>query len=133
LQAPGNLQRELLEQTVAQGAQSRLTQWSILARNPNGKDAEKQVSHAAHWCCRCWAGICYAVKDNMLIFSNSDELLKAVLDSHETDQQSSVFATAELDELTILRSIDARSRSMTSSTYWTTRLSSSNKTTRTKA
>jgi hypothetical protein len=42
--------------------------------------------------------ICYAVKDNMLIVSNSDELMKAVLESH---QQSTV--SADVDELTIIR------------------------------
>jgi len=43
--------------------------------------------------------ICYALKDNMLILSNSNELMKAVLEPHE--KQSSV--SAGVDELTIIR------------------------------
>ena len=43
--------------------------------------------------------ICYALKDNMLIVSNSNEMMKAVLEPHE--KPSSV--TADFDELTIIR------------------------------
>jgi hypothetical protein len=95
LQSPGNLRRELLEQTVAQGAQARLTVVSSASQ-------PRWENHGA------WRSldlpmlgweVCYALKDNMLIFSNSNEMMKAVLESHE--KQSSV--TAGVDELTIIR------------------------------
>jgi hypothetical protein len=43
--------------------------------------------------------ICYALKDNLLIVSNSNELMKAVQESSE--KQSKV--SADIDELTIIR------------------------------
>jgi hypothetical protein len=43
--------------------------------------------------------ICYALKDNMLIVSNNNELMKAVLRSNE----KKVSAAAGVDELTIIR------------------------------
>jgi len=43
--------------------------------------------------------ICYAVKDNVLMISNSNELLKATLGSPE--QKTSI--TAGIDEVTIIR------------------------------
>jgi len=45
--------------------------------------------------------ICYALKDNALIVSNSNEMMKAVLDSHEKNQPPSV--STDVDELTIIR------------------------------
>lgn len=100
LQAPANLRRELLEQTVAQGAQGRLT---IV----NSGSQPKWESHSDAGL--AWRSldlpmlgweICYAIKDNVLIISNSNELMKTVL---EKDQQSNVSVTADVDELTIIR------------------------------
>jgi len=47
--------------------------------------------------------ICYAVKDNMLILSNSNELMKAVLEPRERNQQSSASVSTDVDELTVIR------------------------------
>jgi hypothetical protein len=99
LQSPGNLRRELLEQTVAQGAQGRLTVVSSASqprwesRSDDGLAWRSLNLPMLGW------EICYALKDNMLILSNSTEMLKAVLQPHE--KQSSV--SAGMDELTIIR------------------------------
>jgi len=95
LQSPGNLRRELLEQTVARGAQERLTVVSS-ASQPGW-----QTGPAWRFLDLPMLGweICYTIKDNMLIVSNSNEMMKAVLESRE--KQSSV--SADIDELTIIR------------------------------
>jgi len=102
LQSPGNLRRESLEQTVALGAQGRLTVVN------SGSQPKWETRGDAGLAWRSlnlpmlgWE-ICYAVKDNMLILSNSTELMKAVLESNEK-QQSNVSLTAGVDELTIIR------------------------------
>jgi hypothetical protein len=94
LRSPGNLRRELLEQSVAQGAQGRLTVNS-------GSQPSWQTGPAWRFLDLPMLGweICYAIKDNMLIVSNSNEMMKAVLGSRE--KQSSV--SADIDELTIIR------------------------------
>lgn len=95
LQSPGNLRRELLEQTIAQGAESRLT---VVNSGSQPKwETRSDAWRSLHLPMLGWE-ICYAVKDNMLIVSNSNELMKAVLESH---QQSTV--SADVDELTIIR------------------------------
>ena len=103
LQSPGSLRRESLEQTIAQGAQARLT-----IVNPGSQPKWENRNDAG----LAWRSldlpmlgweICYAVKDNMLIVSNSNELMKAVLDPREKDQQSNVNVPADVDELTIIR------------------------------
>ncbi|HZN01845.1 MAG TPA: hypothetical protein VFB70_20725 [Pyrinomonadaceae bacterium] len=95
LQSPGNLRRELLEQTIAQGAESRLT---VVNSGSQPKwETRGDAWRSLHLPMLGWE-ICYAVKDNMLIVSNSNELMKAVLESH---QQSTV--SADVDELTIIR------------------------------
>ena len=102
LQSPGSLRRELLEQTIAQGAQARLTVVSS-ASQPRWQnhDAWRSLDlPMLGW------EICYTLKDNMLILSNSNEMMKAVLESHE--KQSSV--SANIDELTIIR-FDRRKQS----------------------
>ena len=95
LQSPGSLRRELLEQTVAQGAQGRLTVVN------SGSQPRWQTGPAWRFLDLPMLGweICYTLKDNMLIVSNSNEMMKAVLESHE--KQSS--ASAGVDELTIIR------------------------------
>ena len=101
LQSPGNLRRELLEQTIAHGVQVRLTVVSS-ASQPRWETHESWRSlflPMLGW------EICYAIKDNMLIVSNSDEMMKAVLESRE--KQSSI--AAGIDEVTIIR--DRRSES----------------------
>ena len=100
LQSPGNLRRELLEQTVAQGAEGRLTVVNS-GSQPKWEDRSNAALawRALHLPMLGWE-ICYAIKDNMLIVSNSNEMMKAVLESH---QQSSVSVAADIDELTIIR------------------------------
>jgi hypothetical protein len=100
LQSPGNLRRELLEQTVAQGAAGRLT---VVNSGSQPKWEDRRDAGLAwrslHLPMLGWE-ICYAVKDNMLIVSNSNELMKGVLESRP---QSSVAVTVGVDELTIVR------------------------------
>jgi hypothetical protein len=102
LRSSRNLRRELLEQTVAQGAQARLTvvnsgsqpKWED--RSEAGLAWRSLILPMLGW------EICYALKGNMLIVSNSNELMKTVLESNQKNQ-SSVSPTAEVDELTIIR------------------------------
>jgi hypothetical protein len=95
LRSPGNLRRELLEQTIAQGAQGRLTVIN------SGSQPKWQTGPAWRFLDLPMLGweICYALQDNLLILSNSNEMMKAVLESRE--KQSSV--SADVDELTIIR------------------------------
>jgi hypothetical protein len=101
LQSPGSLRRELFEQTVTQGVQGRLTvvdpgsqpKWE--SRNESGLVWRYLSLPMLGW------EICYALKDNLLIVSNSNELMKAVLESPE--KQSSVSVTAGIEELIIIR------------------------------
>lgn len=95
LQAPGNLRRELLEQTVAQGAQGRLT---VVNSGSQPRWEARNAWRSLNLPMLGWE-ICYTLKDNLLIVSNSNELMKAVLESRE--KQSSV--SAGVDELTIIR------------------------------
>jgi hypothetical protein len=103
LHAPGNLKRELLEQTVAQGAQGRLM--IVNAGSQPRWESRSDAGLAWRYLDLPMLGweICYAVKDSMLIVANSNDLMKAVLGAHQTDQQSSVSVTADADELTIIR------------------------------
>jgi len=102
LRAPGSFRRELLEQTVAQGAVGRLTvvnpgsqpKWE--SRNEAGLTWRSLDLPMLGW------EICYAVKDNLLILSNSNELMKAVLEPQERNQSSASVA-ADVDELTVIR------------------------------
>jgi hypothetical protein len=108
LQSPGNLRRELLEQTVAQAAQSRLT----VVNSGSQLEWESHSEAGLNWRLLDlpmlgWE-ICYALKDSMLILSNSNEMIKEVLQSHEKKQLS---ATADIDELTIIR-LDRRKESL---------------------
>jgi len=101
VRSPGNLRRELLEQTVAQGVQARLT----VVNSGSELKWENRSDMGLSWRSLDlpmlgWQ-ICYAFDDNMLILANSDELMKAVLKSHQQDQLSS--DSAALDELTIIR------------------------------
>ncbi len=97
LRSPGNLRRELLEQTVAQGVQARLTvvnsgsQLKWENRSDAGLSWRSLDLPMLGW------QICYALNDNMLIVANSDELMK----SDQKDQLSS--DSAAIDELTIIR------------------------------
>ena len=103
LQSPGNLRRESLEQAVAQGAQGRLTVVnSGLQLKWESRSDAGLAWRSLHLPMLGWE-ICYAIKDNMLILSNSNELMKAVLEPHEKNQLSSVSVTAGIDELTIIR------------------------------
>jgi hypothetical protein len=96
-----------LEQTVAQGAEGRLT---VVNSGSQPKWEDRRDAGLAwrslHLPMLGWE-ICYAVTDNMLIVSNSNELMKGVLESR---QQSSVAVTAGVDELTIIR-LDRRKES----------------------
>jgi hypothetical protein len=95
LQSPGSLRRELLEQTIAQSAQGRLT---VVNSGSQPRWETRNDWRSLHLPMLGWE-ICYALKDNMLIVSNSNELMEAVLEPHE--KQSSV--SADIDELTIIR------------------------------
>ena len=95
LQSPGGLRRELLEQTVAQGAQARLT---VISSASQPRWENHGVWRSLDLPMLGWE-ICYTLKDNLLIFSNSNEMMKAVLGPHE--KQSNV--SADFDELTIIR------------------------------
>jgi hypothetical protein len=95
LQAPGNLRRELLEQTVAQGAQGRLT---VVSSGSQPRWESRNAWRSLDLPMLGWE-ICYALKDNLLIVANSNELMKAVLESHEKPSNVS----ADIDELTIIR------------------------------
>lgn len=95
LQSPGSVRRELLEQTVALGAQGRLT---VVNSGSQPKWETRDDWRSLNLPMLGWE-ICYTIKDNMLIVSNSNEMIKAVLESHE--KRSSV--SADVDELTIIR------------------------------
>lgn len=95
LQSPGSLRRELLEQTLAQGAQARLT---VVSSASQPRWENHGVWRSLDLPMLGWE-ICYTLKDNLLIVSNSNEMMKAVLGPHE--KQSSV--SADIDELTIIR------------------------------
>jgi len=95
LQSPGSLRRELLEQTIAQGAQARLT---VVNSGSPPKWETRNDWRSLYLPMLGWE-ICYALKDNLLIVSNSNDLMKAVLESRE--KQSSV--SADIDDLTIIR------------------------------
>jgi hypothetical protein len=95
LQAPGNLRRELFEQTIAQGTQGRLT---VVNSGSQPMWESRDGWRSLNLPMLGWE-ICYALKDNLLIVSNSNELMKAVQESSE--KQSKV--SADIDELTIIR------------------------------
>lgn len=103
LQSPANLRRELLEQTVAQGVQGRLTvvhsgrqsKWE--SRTDGGLTWRSLDLPMLGW------EICYAVNGNVLVLSNSTEMMKEVLRAHDKNEVSSVSATGDVDELTIIR------------------------------
>ena len=99
LQSPGNLRRELLEQTVALGAQGRLTVMNSGWQPRWETHSESNLAWRSLYLPMLGWEICYAVKDNVLMISNSNELLKATLGSHE--QKTSI--TAGIDEVTIIR------------------------------
>ena len=106
LRSAGSLRRELLEQTVAQGAQGRLTVVNA-GSQPKWEDrSDADLAWRALNLPMLGWEICYAVQDNMLILSNSNELMKTVLASNQKKHQKtqpSLSATAEVDELTIIR------------------------------
>jgi hypothetical protein len=99
LQSPGNLRGELLEQTVAQAVLGRLTvvnsgsQLKWTSRSEAGLVWRSLDIPMLGW------EICYALNANMLILSNSNELMKTALKSQEKPLRS----TSDLDELTIIR------------------------------
>lgn len=95
LRSPGSLRRELLEQTVAQGTQARLT---VVNSGSQPKWQTGPAWRSLYLPMLGWE-ICYTLKDNLLIVSNSNEMMKAVLQSHENPSSVS----ADIDELTIIR------------------------------
>lgn len=108
LQSPKNLRSELLEQAVAQGAQSRLTVVNSGSQFKWENHSDSGLNWRALDLPMLGWEICYALKDNMLIVSNSAEMIKDVLQSHEPNQLS---AAADIDELTIIR-FDRRKESL---------------------
>ena len=99
LQSPGNLRGELLEQTVAAAVLGRLTvvnsgsQLKWMSRSEAGLVWRSLDIPMLGW------EICYALNANMLILSNSNELMKTALKS----QEKQLRTTSDLDELTIIR------------------------------
>jgi hypothetical protein len=106
LQSPGSLRRELLEQTVAQGAQARLTVVNSVSQPKWETRSDAGLTWRSLNLPMLGWEISYALKDNMLIISNSNEVMKAVLESRE----KSCSATGGVDELTIIR-FDRRNES----------------------
>jgi hypothetical protein len=103
LRSPGNLRRELLEQTVAQGAQGRLTVVNVGSQPKWESRSDAGLAWRSLNLPMLGWEICYALKDNLLIVSNSNELMKTVLISRNRNEASGFSATAEVDELTIIR------------------------------
>lgn len=102
LQAPTNLNRQVLEEAISKAAQSRLTvagpsvdlKWVDRAENDQSWRELELPMLGWHFC--------YALRGRDLIIANSPELLSAVLGIHN---QSATLAerSPSLDDLTIIR------------------------------
>src|SRR5689334_7171778 len=100
LQSPGSLRRELLERVVASGAQSRLTVVNSGSQLKWENRSEAGLTWRALDLPMLGWEICYALDGSMLIVSNSNEMMKQALHSHEKHELS---AAADVDDLTIIR------------------------------
>jgi hypothetical protein len=103
LQAPANLNRQILEDAISKAVQSRLT---VAGPGVNLKWADHEASD------RSWRELelpmlgwrfCYALRDRELLIGNSPELLTSILDAPNRTPASSTQSAASLDNLTIIR------------------------------
>ena len=103
LQAPANLNREILEEAISKAAQSRLT---VAGPGVNlrwvGHDENAQSWRELELPMLGWH-FCYALRDRELLLGNSPELLTSVLDAPNRTPVSSTQSAASLDNLTIIR------------------------------
>jgi len=101
LQSAGNLRRDLLEKAIALAAQGRLTvagkgSQPVWENRSEGGHAWRQLRlPMLGW------EICYAVKNEDLIVTNSAELLQSVLDT--SSRKSLEVPVEATDDLTIVR------------------------------
>ena len=103
LQAPTNLNREVLEEAISKAAQSRLTvagpsvdlKWVDHAENDKSWRELELPMLSWHFC--------YGLRDRELIIANSPELLSAVLDIHNRSVTLAEPSVSSLDDLTIIR------------------------------
>ena len=109
LQAPANLNRQILEDAISKAVQSRLT---VAGPSANLKWADHQAND------RSWRELelpmlswhfCYALRDRELLIGNSPELLTSILNAPRGTPVSSTQSSASLDNLTIIR-LDQRKR-----------------------
>ena len=103
LQAPANLNRQILEDAISKAVQSRLT---VAGPGVNLKWADHEAND------RSWRELelpmlgwrfCYALRDRELLIGNSPELLTSILDAPNRTPASSTQSAASLDNLTIIR------------------------------
>jgi hypothetical protein len=103
LQAPANLNREILEEAISKAAQSRLT---VAGPGVNlrwvGHDENAQSWRELELPMLGWH-FCYALRDRELLLGNSPELLTSVLDAPNRTPVSSTQSAPSLDNLTIIR------------------------------
>lgn len=103
LQAPANLNRQILEDAISKAVQSRLT---VAGPSVNLKWMDHQAN------AQSWRELelpvlgwhfCYALRDRELLLGNSPELLTSVLDAPGRTPVSSTQSAPSLDNLTIIR------------------------------
>jgi len=103
LQAPANLNRQILEDAISKAVQSRLT---VAGPSVNLKWTDHQAN------AQSWRELelpmlgwhfCYALRDRELLLGNSPELLTSVLDAPGRTPLSSTQSAPSLDNLTIIR------------------------------
>ena len=103
LQAPANLNRDILEEAISKAAQSRLT-----VAGPSvdlkwvGHDENDQSWRELELPMLGW-GFCYALRDRELILANSPELLNSVLGASGQKPAAQMQSVSSLDDLTVIR------------------------------
>lgn len=103
LQAPENLNREVLEEAISKAAQSRLTvagpgvnlRW--VSHDENAQSWRELELPMLGW------HFCYALRDGELLLGNSPEFLTSVLDAPSRTPVSATQSAPSLDNLTIIR------------------------------
>ena len=107
LQAPANLNRQILEDAISKAVQSRLT---VAGPGVNLRWSDQQAND------RAWRELelpmlgwhfCYAVRDRELLVGNSPELLTSILEAPKGTPVPPTQSEPSLDNLTIIR-IDQR-------------------------
>ncbi len=103
LQAPANLNRDILEEAISKAAQSRLT-----VAGPSvdlkwvGHDANDQSWRELELPMLGWH-FCYALRDHELVLANSPQLLNSVLGARGQKPDAQMQSGSSLDDLTIIR------------------------------